>query len=102
MPNTANTCGGNPSSAAICSGKFAHCTNVDATQAERLRSDQRALRRQRRVHHADNELLDIMRAIDLRLAFRRDPVESRQVGQPHQQQRCVADELLLPCQLGEA
>jgi len=36
------------------------------------------------------------------LAVRRDPVELREISEPYQQQWCVANELLLPCQLGDA
>ena len=95
MPNTANTCGGRPSSAAICSGQVAHRADIDRTEAERFGGDQCALRSQRGVHHADDELLQIVRAFHLCLMLGRDAVQPRQIGQPHQQQRRIADELLL-------
>jgi hypothetical protein len=43
-----------------------------------------------------------VRAIDLRLALGGDAVDPRHVGQPHQQQGCVADELLLAGEFGQA
>jgi len=43
-----------------------------------------------------------MHAIDLRLIVRCDATQPRQVGQPHQQQRSIFNELLLAGQIGQA
>ena len=76
MPNTANTCGGSAKLGGDLLGHVSHRADINRTEPERLRGDQRTLCSQRRIHHADDELLEIMRAVHLRLVLGCDAIEA--------------------------
>ena len=83
-------------------GQVAHGADIDTAKAERLCGEDGGLGREGGVDDAQDEGFQEMGALDLQLPIRGDAVQAREVGQPDQQQRRIADELLVAGQGGDA